>query len=271
VTDLSNPHDYYAFPAAGSGMVADWLADEERGDFETWRTRYQRLPWLDACRARGEYPVDADTVRLWERCRRKSTRAMRIGSMIEAKLFSPFDPDEWQHASEGANLYEIDEAKEESNAIASCCPTVQVLRDKVRRGEAMAQVAIVAFVEGVPCKGRIDLQWIAGGALVDGAALVETDVKIWTQWRTDRELDRLVRKHRAVIQRAHYGLIRQELYPGVELATELLVVNPKVPNELPIEREFVFKDEEIAAAEIEVRRALRGIGELLKEERKAAA
>ena len=277
MTDLSNPRDYYAFPAVGSSAVIDWLEDEKRGSFDTWRARYVYLPRLDARRSRGDYSAPLGQVKIWELARRESSLSMRAGSMIEARLFSEGSLDEWEHASEDATPDERAEAKDKAAAIAACCPTVRALRGMVDKGAARTQVAEVAFVESVPCKSRQDLVWRSG------EVLVETDLKIYTQWHDARSLWWRIKDRRAMIQRAHYENIREANHPGEALASSMLVVNPGGSGQLPFERmvpraddgtdevrrEADRYDEEMAAAKIEVSRALRGIKELLSENMEA--
>ena len=259
--DLSSPADYFAYPAVGSGMVRDWLEASSLGDFRSFEIRHFYLPMLDALRGEGKYvPAHmAPLVDTWESTRTKSTPAMRIGSMIEALLFSNGNGAEWEHASEGATLGETARARIAATRIAQSCPTVAAMRDKVLRGQAETQVAKVATIEGVQVKKREDIVWYP-----DGPTRAETDFKVWSQWKNERQLGFKIRDSRVVAQRALYRMITKANHPGLELASEILVVNPFISGSLPIEYEHVFTDDELDAAEVDVRRALRGIKAMME-------
>ena len=279
---LSSPRDYHASRAVGSTQVKDYIDAEAAGDWTTYMGRYAAGPMLDKWRAEGGeiHPLWAKTAALVDATRFRGSRSTNLGSVVEALLWSPDDPKELKWA--GVDLEDLRRARflqlrrddlktaptkartlvrhlDLVDLIKANCPTVGkilAMGDQVER-----QAAEVATVRGVECRSRVDLAWWAG------SIRAHLDFKVWTQWSQDPL--HLIERWGAATQAAHYQLVSKVTRPGVEHASDLLVIRPGGHGVLPREYHHEFSHEEMDCATERVEHALDGMAALIPKENAA--
>ena len=259
--NLDTPEAYYSRPFCwGSGAVRDWLAAEDRGNFTDWCLRYLGQPWLDLSRRMGLAVTDG--FKTWEKdvdhTRTKSTTAMRKGSLIEVMLWTHDNPAEWEHADMDTTPGELKAARDATERIREKCVEVQTILALQVRGLVETQVGRATVLEGVEVKSREDLVFHSEGHRVS------CDFKLWNDWPR-RDIERLIQEGRYDAQAAHYRMIAEHWDPDTAHANALLVVNPWIPGAtVPRSLWYEFSEGVIECAKEDVRRALRGIRELMK-------
>ena len=257
--NLDTPEAYYGRPFCwGSGAVRDWLAAEPLGDFTDWQLAHVGQRLLDVSRRCGL--IVKDEHKAWERdvdhTRRKSTAWMRKGSLIEVMLWTPADPLEWAHAEEDATAGELQDAADAVVRLRKCSE-VQALLAQQRKGCLEAQVGRATILEGVEVKSREDLVFHTEDHRVS------CDFKVWADWPR-RDVERIIQDGRYDVQAALYQMIAEHFEPDTNHANALLVVNPWIKGAtVPRSLWYEFPEEMIECAKDDVRRALKGIRELM--------